>query len=89
MLVVVGARPDLIDLPHDMVIKEHGLEVLDGLDVDVNDIAEIEFHDLGTDGTKIATCSRIHTHADLDKGMNGHGSRDHLMGADGPIRIQK
>ena len=89
MLVVVGARPDLINLSHDMVIKEHRLEILDGLNVDVNDITEIEFDNLGTNGTKIATCSRIHTHADLDKGMDRHGSRDHLMGADRPIRIQK
>ena len=89
MLVVVGACPDLIDLSHDMVIKKHGLEVLDGLDVNVNDIAEIEFYDLGTDRTKITACSRIDTHTDLDKGMDRHGSRDHFMGADGPIRIQK
>ena len=72
-----------------MVIKEHGLEVLNGLDVDVNDIAEIEFHDLGTDRTKIAACSRVDTHTDLDKGMDRHGSRNHFMGADGSVGVQK
>ena len=89
MLVVVRACPDLIDLSHDMMIKEHGLEVLNGFNVDVNNIAEIEFHNLGAHGTKIAACSCIDTHTDLDKGMDRHGSRDHFMGADGPIRIQK
>ena len=89
VLVIVGTRPDLINLSHDMVIKEHGLEVLDGLNVNIDNISEIEFDDLGANGTKIAARSRIHAHTDLDKGMDRHGSRNHFMSADGSVGIQK
>ena len=89
VLEIVRARPDLINLSHDVVMKEHRLEVLDGFNVNVNDIAEIEFDDLGAHGTKIAACSRIHAHANLNKGVDGHGSRDHLVDADRSVRIQK
>ena len=73
VLFVVGAGPNRIDFTDDMVIEEDSGAVLDGFNVDVENVAEVQFDDLGSNGAQIGACSGIQTHADFDEECNGHG----------------
>jgi hypothetical protein len=81
VLSIVRAGPDLIEFAYEVMVEELGAVVLDGFDIDVQDVPQVEFDDLGAHVAKVCTCFGVETHTDFDEEPNFLcGSNDFGMG---------
>ena len=66
MLAVMGARPDFVHFTNDMVAEVNGGGKHRRFNVNVENVAEIEFDNFRTKGMHIGTHPWLHAHADFN-----------------------
>ncbi len=89
VLFVVRTCPNLVDFADDMVIEKHSTVVLDGFNVNIENVSEIQFGNLGADGTKVSAGHGIQAHPDFNERVNGKLFHHHFLCGDGAIGCNK